>query len=59
MENPDLEDLKAIVRENVKGIRYLYEVMDVTTLKDLEPCINMSISYLKRVADDLDQSIKE
>jgi hypothetical protein len=59
MKNPELVDLKAIVKEKVLGLRYLYNVMESATLKDYEPCINMAIGYLSRVADDLDQLTKE
>jgi hypothetical protein len=58
MNNPELVDLKATVGENVKGLRYLYRVMEAAPAKDYEPCINMTISYLKRVTDDLDQLTK-
>jgi hypothetical protein len=58
-KNIDLVDLKADFREKVLGLRYLYEVMESATLKNYEPCINMAITYLQRVADDFDQRIKE
>jgi hypothetical protein len=58
-KNIDLVDLKADFRKKVLGLRNLYDGMESATLKNYEPCINMAISYLQRVADDIDQRVKE
>lgn len=57
--NNEIVDLKANVKRNVQGLRYLYNVMDECgQVNNFEHCLDMARNYIKHIADDLELQTK-
>lgn len=55
------EDLKSNAKHTVKGLRYLYNIMDNVgnNPDDFELCLEMAQGYIKQIADDLECNIDQ